>query len=206
MFADAYEKASSFTHPVIISTRYFDGTVNSGCGSFVIVNKEGWILTAKHIINSFLSFQAHAKEIGNYDAEVERIKQDSSLNAKQKRKKISKLRPNRKWITHHSFWWGKDNLQLEDKIYQLPYGDLICGKLTHYDPSMAKLYPVFKNPKSLRIGTSLCRLGFPLYEINAMFDETTNQFRLADGTLPLPRFPIEKPVTHTLSSQICSVI
>lgn len=191
MFADAYEKASCFTYPVIISTRHFDGTIQCGCGAFVAVNKEGWILTAEHIVRSFLLFQQHAQEINQYKEQIKSIEQNSLLNSKQKRKKINKLRPNSKWITNHSFWWGQDGLALQGNILGFPDGDLAAGRLSPYDPSMTKTYPVFKDPKSLRVGTSLCKLGFPFHKITATFDETANTFQLAPGTLPLPRFPIE---------------
>jgi len=190
MFADAYEKASCFTHPVIISTRHFDGTIQCGCGAFVVVNKEGWILTAEHIVRSFLLFQQHAQEINQYKEQIKSIEQNPSLNSKQKKKQINKLRPNSKWITNHSFWWGRDGLKLQGNILGFPDGDLVAGRLSPYDPSMTNFYPIFKDPKSLRLGTSLCKLGFPFHEITATFDEATNTFQLAPGTLPLPRFPI----------------
>jgi hypothetical protein len=43
MFSKAYEIASKFTHPVIVSMRFFDKTVESGLGSFIILNDEGWM-------------------------------------------------------------------------------------------------------------------------------------------------------------------
>ncbi len=198
MFADAYEIASAFTHPLIISTRHFDGKVECGCGAFVVVNAEGWILTAEHIMRSFFAFQEHANQIKEYKEQVNRIDHDTSLNSKQKAHKINKLRTNPKWITNHSFWWGRDGLLLQGEVFGFPDGDLVTGKLAHYDPSMTKNYPVFKNAKSLRPGTSLCRLGYPFHEIRATFDEAKNAFHLAPGTIPLPRFPIEGIYTRNL--------
>ena len=101
MFADAYEKASGFTHPVIISTRHLDGTIQCGCGAFVIVNEDGWIITAFHIIETFLLFKNQQQETTQYRDQVSKIEQDSSLDAKRKRKKINKLKSNPKWITNH---------------------------------------------------------------------------------------------------------
>ena len=49
---------------------------------------------------------------------------------------------------------------------------------------------MFRDPtKELPVGTSLCRLGFPFSRITATFDEVTNSFRIAEGVLPMPRFP-----------------
>jgi hypothetical protein len=35
MFKKAYEIASQYTHPVILSMKFYDNTVESGLGSFV---------------------------------------------------------------------------------------------------------------------------------------------------------------------------
>jgi hypothetical protein len=50
MFSAAYSIASKFTLPIIISQRHVSGICSSGIGSFVIINREGWYVTAFHII------------------------------------------------------------------------------------------------------------------------------------------------------------
>jgi len=155
------------------------------------------MLMKKRAVLPFV-FRQHTQEINQYKEQVKSIEQNSSLNSKQKRKKINKLRSNSKWITNHSFWWGRDGLALQGDIMGFPDGDLVAGKLNLYDSSMTKIYPVFKDPKSLRLGTSLCKLGFPFHEITSTFDDKANTFQLAPGTLPLPRFPIEGIYTRNL--------
>lgn len=49
MFASACRKASRFTRPVIIRRRFFDRSVQCTCGAFVILNEEGWIVSAGHL-------------------------------------------------------------------------------------------------------------------------------------------------------------
>ena len=134
MFAKAYKIASSFTQPVIISSRFFDKTVDCGCGAFVVLNREGWILTAAHLWDSYFDFQHHGKELANYDSQVREIEQDRRLNERQKDRRISKLEANPKWITNHSFWWGRDGVQLQD-IKPLHDADLVLGRLEPFDPS-----------------------------------------------------------------------
>lgn len=46
MFATAVAHASEFTNPVVISTKTIGGKVTTSCGSFVLINDEGWIITA----------------------------------------------------------------------------------------------------------------------------------------------------------------
>ena len=197
MFAIAYKLASCFTRPVIISTRFFDKTVECGCGAFIVINDEGWIITVAHLWNSHFAFQQHKMEISDYKRQCETVQQDKRLNAKQKRKKIGRLKTNPKWITNHSFWWGHDGVQLKD-IKSFPEGDLVIGRLDPFDPKTIKDYPVLKNPTTLSIGTSLCKLGYPFHKIEASFDEKNNTFKLAPGALPLPRFPIEGIYTRNV--------
>ena len=197
MFADAYKLASCFTQPVVISNRLFDNTVECGCGAFIVINDDGWIITVAHLLDSLSAFQKNAKEINNYNKEIQDIQQNQRLNDKMKHKKIKRLKPNSKWIKNNSFWWGRDGVELKD-IKLLQEGDLIIGRLDPFDPRSVESYPVFKNPTYLSIGTSLCKLGYPFYEINATFDEANNAFRLAPGTLPLPRFPIEGIYTRNI--------
>jgi hypothetical protein len=73
----------------------------------------------------------------------------------------------------------------------LPEADLLVGRLEPFDPASVPTYPVIKDPSNLRLGTSLCKLGYPFHEISATFDESKNAFRLAPDALPIPRFPIE---------------
>ena len=50
MFAEAYSKVSEFTHPVLFFLRTYDEEVSTGVGTFTILNEDGWIVTARHII------------------------------------------------------------------------------------------------------------------------------------------------------------
>jgi hypothetical protein len=197
MFADAYIKAGKFTKPVIISTRKADGKVECGCGAFILLNNDGWILTVAHILNSFLAFQKDQKDVAEHKKAVEVINGDGNLTDKQKRKKINRLNFNKDHITNHSFWWGANGIQIDE--FKFFYeGDIAIGKIKDFKPINGFEYPKFKNPKNIRIGTSLCKLGYPFFGINATFNESKNGFVLAEGTLPLPFFPIEGMFTRNI--------
>lgn len=191
MFADACRLVSRFTRPVIVFTRFHDKTVKCGCGAFVVLNDEGWILTAAHLWKSSFACKEHSKQIAEYDEKVQAIQSDRGLSAKQKGERLRRLKSDPRWITNHSFWWGWDGVTIED-VRSLPKGDIAVGRLEPYDPHRVGTYPVIKDPTSnLNIGTSLCRLGYPFLQIEATFDEKNGAFELAPGALPLPRFPIE---------------
>ena len=68
MFADAVARAIQFTRPVIVSTCFYDGTVDSGMAAFVPINDAGWIVTAAHIFQPTKVSPDHQKEIAAYEA------------------------------------------------------------------------------------------------------------------------------------------
>jgi len=191
MFAKAYSLARNFTHPLIISTRVYNEEVRCTGGAFAVLNEEGWIITAAHLFQSFLAHQQHTGELQAYEKQVKQIEQDQSLTAKQKNKKLGRLKANPLWITNHSFWWGWGGVSVKD-VRPLPEGDLVIGRLEPFDKTKVKAYPVIKDPsKGLSPGTSLCKLGYPFHELKASFDEAKNVFTLDPGVVPLPLFPIE---------------
>lgn len=198
MFAYAYEQASEFTQPLVISIRYFDDTVKCGLGSFVILNSDGWIATAAHLLETKIALQQHSKEIAIYKEQVLSIEQNQNLTAKQKHKRISHLKSNPKWITNQSFWWSNDVGRIQE-VKVLQEADLAICRIEPFDPKAISTYPTLKNPSKLPLGTSLCRLGFPLYELEATFNQEKNQFVLAPNALPVPRFPIEGIFTRHIS-------
>lgn len=160
-----------------------------GCGSFIIVNRDGWILTAAHVLDDLVRSQAQLAEITTHQIRKSQIEADASLDGNRRRKKLSKLPKNPEWIMNISYFWGMPSVAIKHFSVN-PVSDLATGRLEPFNADMIQEYPVFKNPQSgLLAGTSLCRLGFPFKEITATFDEATNQFTLGNGVLPVPFFP-----------------
>lgn len=85
-----------------------------------------------------------------------------------------------------------------DDISVLPGADLAVGRLKPFDGSHMLRYPVLKNPKNLQCGTSLCKLGYPFYQVSATFDQVTGSFALSLDAFSLPRFPFEGIYTRNL--------
>ena len=196
MFVDACEIARGFTRPVIISTRQIDGSVKSVCGAFVVLNKDGWAMTAAHVFNSFVATQKHEPLVKKYRAEVAAIEGDSSLSAKQKVKRIKRIRSDPIWIVNHSFWWGRDGVTMPQVKVQGEI-DLAVGRLEPWDPAWASSYPTIKDPdKDMRPGKSLCRLGFPFPNIETTFDEGKGGFILDKSATPF--FPLEGIYTRNV--------
>jgi hypothetical protein len=199
MFASACKRAGAYTHPVIIRRRFFDGTVRCSCGAFIVLNEDGWIVTAAHLWNAYFKYQEHAVEILDYERRVEAIRQDPALDYEQKSRRIGLLRTDPGWITHVSYWWGREGVRLKDMKF-LPDGDLVIGRLDPFDPGAQAAYPVIKDPSSLDVGTSLCRLGYPFSRIEATFDQATQSFEFSPGSVHPARFPVEGIYTRELAA------
>ena len=198
MFSTAYSIASQFTHPVIVSLRRWNGSVECALGAFVILNPEGWIATAAHLWDWHFEFEKHQPEISRRNQEAARIQENPMLTPKQKRKRIDKLGADPQWITNHSFWWGKDGFNVKETIMLKP-ADLAVGKLEPFEPTWVSSFPSIKDPsRGLNPGLSLCKLGFPFHEIKASYDAATDRFVISEGTFPIPRFPIEGIYTRNV--------
>jgi hypothetical protein len=196
MFVTAVERASKFTGPVVISSRTVGGKVTSGCGSFVIVNDEGWIVTAAHIFNADRVVTEQQKAHAEYLEKRKEIEERADLNINKKRKLISRLNFSDDWLSNVSFWWGQDGLSCKQVYWNL-LADIAITKLENFKPAPNATFPKFGNPSvDLPPGRSLCKTGFPFHSIGSSYDEASKTFRFAPGALPIPRFPLDGILTR----------
>ncbi len=182
MFNKAYNIANKYTHPLIVAMRFFDGTVDSGLGSFVVLNKEGWIMTAAHNLGAAFMFNQHKEEMKVYE---QNIAQNLSVL------------PNNKWITDFAILLSGQKINiLESYIYQ--EHDLAFLRIDNHALHGQTIFPKIINSNSISPGTSLCKLGFPFVEVRATFDANTKSFILPPNLLPIPLFPIEGIYTRNM--------
>ena len=113
MFATAFSKASQFTRPVVASTRNAGGEVATNSGSFVIINSDGWFITAAHLLVTAQKAGNDAAAISQYRNAIAAIEADTTLSHKQRRRQIAKLLFDSKWIENLSFWWGRDDVRCD---------------------------------------------------------------------------------------------
>ena len=198
MFSSAYEIARKFTQPRIIAFRFYDGTVESGLGSFVVINDEGWIVTAAHNLEVSFAYTQHQKELKEYEEKIEKINQNNSLKASQKASMIKKLKPNGKWITDFMIWFGCDGVGTQES-YIYGENDVAFIRIDKNHLQGFSDLPKFRNPKDFKPGTSLCKLGFPFCPVNATFNLQSKQFEFPPTLLPVPMFPIEGIYTRNLN-------
>ena len=198
MFAQANLIAKEFTRPFIISSKMYNGQCNSGIGSFVIINEDGWFGTAYHIIQQTIDYTKSISENNELLKKRKEIEDDVSINNSVKKGRLNRLTIPPQAIINYSVWLGHNDLSL-DQVFILPEIDLAIGRLKNFTKDMVTTYPKFKDyTKSMDSGTSLCKLGFPFHSIILTFDEVNQSFRLPDGALPMPLFPLEGIFTRTV--------
>ena len=200
MFQYAIKCAKQYTLPTILSARREDGTTSSSIGSFIVLNKDGWILTASHIVEKLNQFKAETESHRNHASEVESIKSNHNLTNAQKKKKLRSIKKKKNLVTHFSCWWGRDEWATMEDGHGNRFFDLATARIEDFDSSLVKEYPVFKNPNNeFDVGEMLCKLGFPFYKITPEFVESSNSFVLPREALPIPIFPMEGIFTRELT-------
>lgn len=210
MFRKAYRQASAFTFPVILS-RKTHGGCSSSIGAYILLNPDGWIATAGHIILHHQKMASERASSGKIFEDIQKVKDDTSLRPEMRKRKVKGLQKSipRDVTLECSIWWGVDGARLETVTIDRDV-DVAIGKLEGLDTSSTREYPTFKDPSGeLEPGTSLCRLGFPFHAITPVWNETTSAFVLPAGAVPVPRFPIDGILTRTIaddSSNSVSII
>jgi len=199
MFANAYRIAAAFTLPVVISSRLQSGACAGAVGACVVVNRDGWILTAAHLMAEIMRQQQSAGRHRAHKNDIRQFEQDTTADKRFRKSKVRTFaRPGADSVLDHSVWWGQDGVQLVDAVMQ-PAADLALGRLQPFDPDSVAHYPVFKTPgEDYAPGRSLCKLGFPFHQVKPEFDEARGAFVLPPGTLPMPLFPIDGIFTRVV--------
>ena len=194
MFSDAFQKVSSYTRPVVTSIRMHDGTVFSDVATFIVLNEDGWIMTAGHVFDHYTKYQTDTNKM----KEIEEL--NESRVAAGEPDHI--IKPDEKSIVNHSFWWGWDGVHLV-QAYVDRQLDIAVGKLEPFNPSWVHDYPVIIDPSKARPGTSLCRLGYPFVDVSPSWDSNLNSFRISKIPAKEALFPNEGIHTRTIKHGRC---
>ena len=200
MFADAYQKGCQFTRPVITIWNRVDGECRSGVGSFVVVNSDGWFVSAFHIVKAFGDLSRATSATEDHRARLASINTRAGMTATQRktaRARLGTLSGDAPagWVAR----WMRDDVQIKD-VQFLEKADLLLGRLDPFDPAWITEYPRFKDPASpMRPGTSLCRIGYPFNHVQATCNPATKEFTLQQAQVPV--FPIEGILTRDVLVQ-----
>lgn len=197
MFTHSYKITSGFTQPLITAYRLLDGTVESGLGTFIILNDEGWLLSVAHNFNASFAFHEHQKLILEYQEKVNAINADKTLNSKQKHRALQAVKTNKKWVSAFVILFGGVQAEIEQSIIYAEH-DIALIKVNSKLVADAPNFPVFKDPANFEFGKSLCKLGYPFYPVNATYNEEKQSFEFPQTLFPIPRFPIEGIYTRDI--------
>ena len=203
MFSTAVPIAAGFTRPMVISSRTAQGACATTIGACVVLNPEGWILTAGHLLEIVRQQQESARRHEGYRGNVVEFHRDTAADKRFRKRGVRTFqRPAETTVRNHSVWWGADGASLvEAKI--VPAADLAFGRLEPFDPASVPRYPVLKDPsRDYAPGRSLCKLGYPLHRIEPVFDEAANTFTLPPGSVPLPALPLEGMFTRSVNTRV----
>lgn len=91
MFRDAYAIAKEFTFPAILSQKTVSGKCSSSIGAFVVINGEGWVATAGHIIEQLDAARKSAEVCRNREAREAAIRGDKRIDDKERRKQAAMI-------------------------------------------------------------------------------------------------------------------
>jgi hypothetical protein len=200
MFKKAIDIVSGYTFPVIVLRKLLNNKCLSNIGTFIVINDEGWILTADHILDVIKKINDEAMEYKAWIIESEKINSDTSKSKKVKSKELKKLnKPGKEsTVDFHIIWAVSLDKNWEIKRFvRFPTADLASGKIEKFDKSVINSYPTFKvAAEDIGPGTSLCKLGSPLAYVDVKWDQKNNRFDLRKETFPMARFPIEGIMTR----------
>lgn len=193
MFREAIKTATKFTRPIVTSWLTVDGNCGTGLGACVVLNRDGYFLTAHHIIALLDEMGRQTRICDTFETEKTRIEADATLDHREKRKQIrALLRPTKQSIRRFSPWFGDDALRISGGN-SLVAVDLAVGKWDNFDARSVSEYPRLKNPASMPTGVSLCKLGYPFHNLPTTYDDSRQAFVMSPQ---LTFFPLEGMLTR----------
>lgn len=194
MFRDACKVAAGFTLPIILSRRTVGGKCSSGLAACVVVNKDGWIVTASHVVDQFDQMSKEVQQVDNYKKRKLELddKSHSSLSHTEHKRQLRQLGKLPENLTqNYSIWIGHDALTFDEALC-FPMADIAVAKLKGFNSDVIREYPKFKDPKKdYVVGASVCRIGFPFFVIEPTWNEAEAKFVLPAGVVPVPLFAID---------------
>jgi Trypsin-like peptidase domain len=199
MFANANALARRFTHPMIVSSRRWSGSVDVSVGAYVVLNREGWIVTSAHVFGLASKAQADAPKVASLNARIAALRAGPQTPSSKVTRELGELERSAEpgWITNHSYWCGRDGVALRD-IRLVSGADIAVARLDPIPRGFIAVLPTLKNPAvDIQPGRSLCRLGFAFTKVTSTFDDVAAGFRVQGE---VPYFPLEGMFTRIVDA------
>lgn len=206
MFSKACKDIMPYTLPIVLCRKTISGQCSGTIGTFVVVNRDGWIVTAGHIVEQLIKMLEDVGAVAKFHSDLAAIKADLSIDDRERKRRINKLtKPANNQTEKCAQIWpvhlGHSSPIMSNAAVYQPV-DIAVAKLDPWDPTWVTSYPVFKDPsKGFDSGTMLCRTGFPFHDIKPGWNAAKGGFDLPPGAFPAPLFPIEGIFTRTAELQ-----
>lgn len=204
MFRNANAIARDFTKSVVMSRRTVSGTCSAGNGAFVVVNAEGWIVTAAHVILQINELVGQEQAYLSHKQNEADIRADTALPEKERRAKLQALGKLAPESTARAAVWFGDPATGQaigsslEQIVIFEAVDLAVAKLAGFNAGLVPRFPKFKSPGAdFAPGASLCKLGFPFFSGKPVWDDAANSFHYPPGALDTTYFPMEGIFTRS---------
>lgn len=191
MFKHAIKINLAYTRPLLIGEKEFGSNkINSGIATFIILNKDGYILTCKHVAKKI----EEAEKLNQKYHEYLKQEANAELNKRYSYKANTVVQIRNVFI--NCFTDG----ELEKIIYHKAL-DLALIKFSNFSEVKTDIFPTF-SLKALEPGESICRLGFPWPIYNCFqYNKKKHEIEIdANGNFATPAFPLDGMITRLLEN------
>ncbi len=170
MFQNTCKSFLPMIMPIVIAWRTRRGKINYGIGAGMIINDEGWIVTAGHILEQMVDLYNQVQ------------------TSKQKGRKQTQNQ-----VTDYAAIIGKTPANLKNITIEKNL-DVGVGQIDKYTPEPCQTYPRFRVRK-VEQGELLCRLGYPFVN-NIHPTWSANGGFVFSNLFPVPMFVNEALVSR----------
>ncbi len=198
MFVKAIKDSASFTKQLrTIHRTYGSKEVHKSASSLIVINKDGWLLTAKHVAQNFQLANALNKRYNEYKTDLS----SGQLSNDQLKEKY-KYRPGMPIQFKNQFY---NVFKGTPSKVQFITHETLDLALIHIEGGVEMLtneYPLFSETE-VEPGMMLCKLGYPFSEYTTVaYDEVKDDIRFTqEGHHQSPYFPLEGMVTRKIGNQ-----
>lgn len=170
--------------PIEIATQLKSGKTGYGVAAGILVNDDGWILTAGHILRIITDLNGAATKAASYEKRVKDIHDDDTLSDTEKDAKLHSLGE-----------FDADSIRRSAIMIAYRHTRKITG--TMFEPADIGVIRAtdFPAPEDYRqpcfrtdpiyLGEMFCRAGYPFYEKMVEWDEEHQTFVSKAETAPL---------------------
>lgn len=197
MFVKAIKDSISFTKQLrTIHRTYGSKEVHKSASTLMIINKEGWLLTAKHVAQNFNLANVLNKRYQDY----QKAKSDALLSQKEIESKF-KYKPGVPIQLKNQFYGVFKGTPSGIKVIFHKTLDLALVKIEGDVEMLTNEYPLFSETE-VEVGMMLCKLGYPFSEYTSIaYDDVQDDINFTQtGKQSSPYFPLDGMVTRKIGN------